>query len=193
MNVRWKSYIILLVTFSLGISAGFLGARALILSTMREAFRMGGPPGRMGHGFHPTGDREHEHEFGPRLEKHIANAAHPTEEQKQKLLPIVKKYQQSLDAVMEEHRARAHALLDSMDKELATVLDAGQMEKLRARRQHPPGEGDHGDRERHGWGDERFHSDGREEPGRLGEAGQPGESARTDGERPTPPDRQGED
>jgi hypothetical protein len=129
MNVRFKSYLVLLATFALGVTVGLLGSQAM----NRAAFRS------MDWGQHGPrhADREHAAPFskklGKRLEKRIDSIAAPTAEQKERIRPILLRFEENLRGQFQERRRAAKLMMDSLDAELATVLSPEQMTKWRER------------------------------------------------------------
>ena len=138
MNIRLKSYLILLATFSFGITVGVLLAMATMKTTIhalgRDRMEFRGPPpfapmGPMGGG------------PGRMLEKHLEAIVEPTEQQQEKLHPLLKKYQERLGQVMENHLQTVRRLMDSLDVDLKGILTPEQLEKWKSRPKppHPPG------------------------------------------------------
>ncbi len=131
MNVKLKSYLVLGFTFVLGLAGG-------IGLTLRCPM-LGGYGGfHMGHGHHEHGPHGG-FDPGAMLEKHILQVAEPNADQRVKLEPILAKYKSKLTSELDDHRARAHSLFDSLDVELGAVLDGEQMQKIRSHRDRPRG------------------------------------------------------
>jgi hypothetical protein len=129
MNIRLKSYLILFATFSMGLAVGVL----LAMATMKVTFNALG--GRM-MGSHPPSFRPMggmDGSPGRMLERHLENIVEPTEPQREKLQPLLKKYQERLGKVMDNHLESVRFLMDSLDLDLQKVLSPEQMEKWKNR------------------------------------------------------------
>ena len=136
MNIRLKSYLILLATFSLGITAGVLLAVATMKMTF-GAMKGFGPPGMdrpFGHMGPPPGGP------GPMLEKHLERIVQPSDAQREKLKPLMEKYQERLGQMMKSHLEAVRFVMDSLDVDLEKMLTPEQLErwKHRPRPPHPP-------------------------------------------------------
>lgn len=139
MNIRLKSYLILLATFSFGITIGVLLAVATMKTTIhalgRDRMEFRGPPS-FDRSMGPPGGGP-----GRMLERHLEAIVDPTEQQQARLHPLLKKYQERLGQVMKNHLEAVRSLMDSLDVDLKNILTPEQLEKWKSRPKppHPPG------------------------------------------------------
>jgi hypothetical protein len=120
----------LLVIFVLGVAAGYLGSQASRHSHFREAFKERGEGHFRERGFHhPLAGKK----FDRLLEKRLRAVVDPTDEQREKLAPVLKRFEQKLQVLVQERHGRIKRVMDSLDIELEAVLTPEQMEKWRRR------------------------------------------------------------
>jgi hypothetical protein len=131
MNIRIKSYLILLVTFSLGIVAGALISRVMIRTTVQEILHANdNSPMKHGKGRGPSGPNM----LNLMLERRIEAVVQPNDDQRKRLSPIIQNFHEKLQASMQRHLKMVEPLLDSLDSDLKTVLTASQLEKWKEHR-----------------------------------------------------------
>lgn len=180
MNIRLKSYLIILATFCLGATLGGFGAYAWLHKSLREM---------AGSGPHPRGPHQHgpggpRMEPGRMLERHIMEIARPDKEQAAKLAPLLERFDKRFEEKRAENRRGMDSSMKALDSELATVLSPEQMKKWLARPRPHHGPGGPGERGPEGpEGPPRFGPPGREDGGGFHSGGEDDPNRHEDRER----------
>jgi Spy/CpxP family protein refolding chaperone len=120
LNIRIKSYLIILATFTLGAALGGLGSYSLLRMNMRDMMRAGR------HHPHGPGTRW---DPGQMLERHIETITQPDKSQEEKLAPLLDKYRKRLEEHISKNRSEMEASMQALDSDLAAILTPEQMRK----------------------------------------------------------------
>lgn len=121
MNVKLKTTLIILVTFTIGIATGVMGHRLYMQQQFKKLLSTRMPAGFV---------------------SHFRKTIEPTDEQWRKIEPILDKYGKKLSDMHHKFRENIFPVFESFKKELDPLLTEEQKERLKKkmfRRPGPPG------------------------------------------------------
>ena len=104
-----KGILTIIGLIALGFTAGFFTHRQVTIKQVQKVREIGQAPG---------------------FQRHLLKYLEPTEDQREQLAPIIRRYGQQMGDQMKEHRQERKTLVDSMHEEIKPLLTDEQLEKL---------------------------------------------------------------